>query len=199
MRMFEIGLVLALSVAGAADAREARSPFGEDDVTVPVTTQQTPADAVQPSAGEPRAPAAVSPQPPTPSAKAASRKTEQPPSPPLKGTTAEIIGYYEKLYPGDPERAWEESLADRNRLDPRNIPLRDAEHYFWAKHQVQDSPWPFRGYRWLQEVICTYGYTGYKAVRGIVRENTTPPSAREIFWGLQGAYDGLKGAPPKRP
>ena len=180
-------LMLLLMGAGPAIGQDARGPFDEDTVVAPVSAHEKP-DLQQPPPAAPD-----SSQAPAPAATPASK----PPTPPLKGSTAEVIGYYEKLYPGNPERAWEESLADRNRLDPRNIALRDAEHYFWAKHQVQNAGWPFRGYKWLQEVICTYGYTGYKVARGMVKENTTAPSAREIFWGLQGAYDGLKGPLPK--
>jgi len=110
--------------------------------------------------------------------------------PPMDGTTEEAIDFYSRRY-ADPEEAWEISLEDRNRLDPTNIPLRDAEHYWWARFQVQKAKWYMKPYKYVQQVICTLGYSTYKLLREPITGNTTPPSFREIKYGLKGAWDGL--------
>ena len=110
-------------------------------------------------------------------------------APPLNGSSDEAIEYYAKKH-ADPDVAWEESLQDRNQIDPKNIPLRDAEHYWWARAQVQNSPWYLKPYKWFQQTLCTLGYSGYKLARSPFVDNTTPPSLREIKYGLKGAWEG---------
>jgi hypothetical protein len=110
-------------------------------------------------------------------------------TPPLLGSSQDAIDHYSGKHT-DPAAAWEESLADRNRLDPRNLSLRDAEHYWWARAEVQNAPWYLKPYKWFQQSVCTLGYSGYKAARSPFVENTTPPSWREMKYGLKGAWEG---------
>ncbi|MFZ5949572.1 MAG: hypothetical protein ACOYXC_02620 [Candidatus Rifleibacteriota bacterium] len=117
-------------------------------------------------------------------------------NPPINGTSEQAIEFYRKKFT-DPEEAWYESLADRNRIDPRNIPLRDAEHYWWARFQVEKAKWWAKPYKFLQQTICTLGYSTYKMLKEPITGNTTPPSFREIKYGLKGAWEGL--FPPGKP
>lgn len=114
----------------------------------------------------------------------------------LQGSTQQAIDYYSKRY-SDPDEAWGESLNDRNRIDPTNIPLRDAEHYWWARAQVQNAKWYAKLYKAFQQSICTVGYSTYKLLRAPITGNTTPPSFREMKWGLVGVWDGLFPPPMK--
>ncbi len=110
--------------------------------------------------------------------------------PPVNGSSEDVIEYYGRLY-SDPDEAWGESLADRNRIDPTNIAMRDAEHYWWARAQVQNAPGYAKLYKAFQQGICTIGYSTYKLLRAPITGNTTPPSFREMEYGLKGAWDGL--------
>lgn len=112
-------------------------------------------------------------------------------APPLSGSSQEIIDYYARKTPGDPDSAWDQSYQDRLRFDETNTQLRDAEHYWWARSQVQTSPWPMKAYKFVQQVICTVGYSGYKMLRSPVVKNTTAPSLAEVKYGLKGAWDGM--------
>lgn len=110
--------------------------------------------------------------------------------PPVNGTSEEAIDYYAKRY-SDPEAAWYASLADRNKIDPRNIALRDAEHYWWARSEVQNAKSYMKPYKFIQGVICTIGYSTYKLLKEPITGNTTPPSFREMKYGLKGGWEGL--------
>lgn len=118
-------------------------------------------------------------------------------TPPLTGSSEDAIDYYSQRY-SDPEAAWYASLADRNKIDPRNIPLRDAEHYWWARSEVQNAKSYMKPYKFIQGVICTIGYSTYKLLKEPITGNTTPPSLREMKYGLKGGWEGLF-PPPMKP
>ncbi len=94
--------------------------------------------------------------------------------------------------------AWQYLRTARD-YNPRDLVLRDAEHYMWNAWTVA---WPgsyggiLRPFSFYWWTLQTFGYSIVKEDANIYGapfgyQTTTPPSLDEIDWGLRGAGAGL--------
>ena len=122
-------------------------------------------------------------------------------------TTEQIISHYLAMNPGSSENAFTAALHDRKDSEGQgNLNLRDAEHYLYARSQIENpqgrmSLWPLSNRTIpasrLSFLLGVPIYSAKKALEQYVvppRGGQTKPDFSEIYWGMRPAFE-MKNPP----